>query len=724
MPHLLGKPWEKNKKTRNPGQCTKQIPALGDDPVHLFAVVLAIAVQANEHRGASVLVISGSPYGVSYPPDHMREISVVLQVFTRIFLILDFDHDPPLAVVMDNWLFYGWLLLFSAADLLECMDAFSLLVYPAVLRPARRRCSIITHSATPESASLEELYHTLRLDKSHGGYEELEASLEKGGIRNFDLLLTICRDYFASDQITAVSCMLQQDFGLSALQAHIARTLLWIRYRQENEMESSHSLGVSEHAPPTTNGIADPSTPASPATKTRDSKVGISNPTPSTLGHSGSSVAAEELQIGNKGSSEFRRNSTEAESRPARLLYKDVSLSRKKEGRSQSKSGSYGVDTLPEPLESQLQQYHDEFMTRPNPYHPSSTPLRPPTAQTYLKHARLFLGWYVAQNPDCSDLREVIPDTDASSVNGLLSFVRFLREERSIASSYEANVWRGLTKLLQFRFSMLVEQTLDDTAALPPALRQVRKWHRQAMQASQRAPRRSREDKKWLSWPQYLGVVEECRKHVQDLLAGDENDTTTKTMTPAHERKVAVAMQKYLVLAIFATLPDRQRTIRELQLGESLIQDASGTWCIQHSADAYKTGKTYGERPLFPLTSLTPDLNLFIDNWREKLSPSTDFLFVQSRTGNPLTRDSVYQIVGRTCYQYTGQKTNPHLLRDMIVTHVRENPQTSEQELEALALLMGHSLAVQRSSYDRRTLSQKVAPAMSLLEKVNQQQRQ
>jgi integrase len=87
--------------------------------------------------------------------------------------------------------------------------------------------------------------------------------------------------------------------------------------------------------------------------------------------------------------------------------------------------------------------------------------------------------------------------------------------------------------------------------------------------------------------------------------------------------------------------------------------------------------------------------------------------------GNPLTRDSVYQLVSRACFEQTGKRTNPHLLRDMIVTHVRESSNASEKELEALALFMGHSLQMQRTSYDRRTLSSKVAPAVQLLTEVN-----
>lgn len=55
----------------------------------------------------------------------------------------------------------------------------------------------------------------------------------------------------------------------------------------------------------------------------------------------------------------------------------------------------------------------------------------------------------------------------------------------------------------------------------------------------------------------------------------------------------------------------------------------------------------------------------------------------------------------------------------MIVTHVRKNADASEKELEALALFMGHSIQMQRESYDRRTMEQKVSPAVQLLQNMN-----
>lgn len=69
-------------------------------------------------------------------------------------------------------------------------------------------------------------------------------------------------------------------------------------------------------------------------------------------------------------------------------------------------------------------------------------------------------------------------------------------------------------------------------------------------------------------------------------------------------------------------------------------------------------------------------------------------------------------------FRITGKRTSPHLIRDMIVTHLRSGD-ASERELEALAIYMGHSIAMQRDSYDRRTKAQKVEPAVELLQLVN-----
>jgi integrase len=511
---------------------------------------------------------------------------------------------------------------------------------------------------------------------------DLQQSLENKGLWNngSQLLETICRDFYSSQRPEQLTKMLQEDFHLEALQAHMIRSTLWSLYAKEEEekeksvSESSLILESEKTSVPTKHVIV-------------NNAVNITRP-----------------------------------------RFKEVALLSTPSNRSAYGLASIFGEGENSVLQVEIDDFWHEFMTRPNPYHPTANPLRNETAKVYVRHANLFLGWYLQNhvafrtNMTSTSLRSIFKDDSVESVSILLDFIRWLREDRKISASYEANVWRGLTKLLQYRHTQL-EGKHASTLEGRPAFVQMRKWHTEAQNTAKNAPRRSQEDRKWLSWEDYLGVVKHCKQEYLNLQQQyyKESKQTSKTGEVSNkERKVAVALQRYLILAIFAIVPDRQRTIRELKLHRSFIKDTTtGIWNIKHGPDDYKTGKTYGERPSLQLNGLTEDIDNFLENWRPMLRPKTDYVFVQPRTSNPMTQDSIYQIVSRACYQCTGQRTNPHLLRDMIVTHVRESTTTSEAELEALAMLMGHSVAVQRASYDRRTLTQKVAPAVGLMRKIN-----
>jgi hypothetical protein len=78
----------------------------------------------------------------------------------------------------------------------------------------------------------------------------------------------------------------------------------------------------------------------------------------------------------------------------------------------------------------------------------------------------------------------------------------------------------------------------------------------------------------------------------------------------------------------------------------------------------------------------------------------------------------VHCLLTSTSYRLTGKRVNPHLVRDMIITHLR-GTDASERQLEALAIYMGHSLAMQKGTYDRRSKAEKVAPAVELLAALN-----
>lgn len=274
---------------------------------------------------------------------------------------------------------------------------------------------------------------------------------------------------------------------------------------------------------------------------------------------------------------------------------------------------------------------------------------------------------------------------------------------------------RGLIKFAKFRYSNEsqsgdLSRSYDDI----PAIKELRKLHRDTNKGQKNSARVSNEELKWISWPEYLNVIETLGKDLRLLL----EELREKKAPECRRRAIASTYQKYLVLSMLAAVPDRQRTFRELSLGTTFVKHGDA-WVIKHGPLDYKTGSSYGDRPPLPIPqSLTTAIDDWIENFRPTFKPVGDHLFVQPRTGNQLTGDGMYKIVSKTVFQYTGKKTNPHLLRDMVVTHARDGSAT-EKELEALALYMGHSIAMQRNSYDRRTLKQKVAPAIDLLHSIS-----
>jgi len=383
-----------------------------------------------------------------------------------------------------------------------------------------------------------------------------------------------------------------------------------------------------------------------------------------------------------------------------------------------------GYEYLYPRLASELQDFFC-FMTTPTAFS-QEEPLRRATAEVYLRHAKLFLGWYATTSKNTTvqlSLFEIIPSKERSSASLLYDFVLWLRSTRHISKSYESNLLRGLLKLVKFRFAK--ESTSDPSYGQKsfediPVIREMRKLHREASRQQTLSPRSSNENLKWLQWDDYLKVVQSLKQDLQDSIS--QYNLYPDTQTLALRKKIATFYQHYLILAFFSCVPDRQRTVRELQIHKTFLRDERNRcWMIKHGPDDYKTGKTYGDRPpLIIATEFTSCIDDFINHWRDCLNRNEhNYLFIQPRTGAPLTQDSVYQIVVRSCYKYTGKRTNPHLLRDMVVTYIRESSNASQKQLEALALYMGHSINMQRNSYDRRTMVQKVAPAVELLQSIN-----
>ena len=344
-------------------------------------------------------------------------------------------------------------------------------------------------------------------------------------------------------------------------------------------------------------------------------------------------------------------------------------------------------------------------------------PIAPVTAKKYEDHARAFLGYLhkeVGIEMENLSLVCTVPSSQRNAVEVMFEYLEWLKRTRNIGVRTEGLVIRStaaIAKYLYHKESSVERSSGEKAYSDLPVMKELRRMSNDSKKAERTAERCSDEVAKWIEWPKYLWMVDELHKECGGI--------DKMSQKPRALKDIAWSLQKYLLFAVLSCVPDRQRTLRELTLGKTLVKDVlSGRWVIKHTSKDYKTGKAYGERPpLVIAPRIYPELEAYISTWRQHLHPKHDFLFTQAN-GEPFSDKNLYKVFWTTSYRLTGKKLNPHLVRDSIVTYLRAGNAT-ESELESLALYMGHSIEMQKKSYDRRTLKQKVEPAVELLENLS-----
>ncbi len=341
------------------------------------------------------------------------------------------------------------------------------------------------------------------------------------------------------------------------------------------------------------------------------------------------------------------------------------------------------------------------------------------TALKYEENVRGCLGWihYQKKFPvEELSLSTIFPRSNKKSVRNGFDFIQFVVNIRKASPRYESMSIRSLIQLAKFLFRDETESEKangDRPYQDIPVVVELRKMANDCKTRASTAPLVTDEKLKWLSWPDYLKVS----KYLQlECCLRDSNGKKRP------ETAVAWSIQNFILFSFLSCCPDRQRTIRELELGKTLIREDNGTYFVRHGPEDYKTGAVYGPRPPLRLSpKVCKFLDLWLDKeigWRGKLNPQHNYVFTQKNGKKALTEQGVYKAFTGCTYRITGKQTNPHLVRDMIITHLRSQ-QASEAQMEALALFMGHSVHIQKSVYDRRTVEQKVAPAVELIQELN-----
>jgi hypothetical protein len=289
----------------------------------------------------------------------------------------------------------------------------------------------------------------------------------------------------------------------------------------------------------------------------------------------------------------------------------------------------------------------------------------------------------------------------------------------AIASTAVINVAKFL-----YRHETEEKKTFGDIIVIKE-LRELQNGHSELRKSTPQAIPHS---EKSIPWQDALKVLRAVQREA-DLRTGISRGR------PLAETTIARHIQRLLILLLFmASPPDRSRTIRELEVGRTLMfgQEINGKftpaarvknpdeaeWLLHLLPADTKTGNTYGESwDRLPDTpegfladgkTLYSYLDLWLNQYRAVFKPDHNCLLTKEE-GKPLDAQSMYDRVREVFFKHTGVPVTPKELRKMYVTYLKDLGAT-EAELEAAAARMRHSRKMQSEDYDQQERSKKVAP--------------
>ncbi|MBD1821118.1 site-specific integrase [Cyanobacteria bacterium FACHB-DQ100] len=302
----------------------------------------------------------------------------------------------------------------------------------------------------------------------------------------------------------------------------------------------------------------------------------------------------------------------------------------------------------------------------------------------------------------------------------LRTVLNWLRKERQIHPSTEKGVVEVFLVVAKIQHFKETDSLKADNYGDIPVILMLRQELKEAKERAKHAPPAADESLKWLDWPEFLACVHHLERECQPTYSYGSKRTPTA---------VARSVQRYLLFALLAYMPpDRQRTLRELEVGKTLVKGLlnhngvfeakdDGKWYIHLMKTNYKTGKTYGEQWLMVPDILYSYLEAWLAQWRALFSPNHNFVFTQEN-GKPYRKASdLSNLIRRATYRLAGKLTTSHLIRHMLITYLKRHG-ASDEVMRSLADAMHHSTKIQGEIYDRRHQLEKVAPAQDLVLKL------
>jgi integrase len=117
---------------------------------------------------------------------------------------------------------------------------------------------------------------------------------------------------------------------------------------------------------------------------------------------------------------------------------------------------------------------------------------------------------------------------------------------------------------------------------------------------------------------------------VQEVVRYLRRCCATRTAGGYKRRDLTIihSWQVYLIIALLAYCPIRQREVREMEIGRTLFREEKGYVVLLEPEDHKGGGFTGKGREFYLPSLLTEDLDTWLDVWRPKLRPVHNRVFI------------------------------------------------------------------------------------------------